>query len=112
MIKTGYMVEDGRRGHPRFHELLDTIRDLHDRKNSNYASGSDPLSNFKLSTEFGIEPWKGALVRMSDKWSRIVQLANGTPDAVGESLTDTLMDLAVYSLLTIVLMEERLDNQP
>ena len=94
-------------GHPRFYELLDEIRDLHDSKNADYSKSGDPLSNFRLCGAFGIPPWKGALVRMSDKWSRLTELANGKAQKViDEKITDTLMDLAVYALLMIILWEE------
>jgi len=94
-------------GHPRFYELIEEIKKTHSDKNHDYATASDPLSNLKLSQEIGIPPWKGVLVRMSDKWSRITQLASGKKAQVkGEAITDTLKDLAVYSLLCLILYEE------
>jgi len=57
--------------------------------------------------DIGIDAFKGTLVRMCDKWSRIKQLASGTPDAVGESIIDTLRDLSVYSLIAIILYEQQ-----
>jgi len=95
------------RGHPRFYELVDEIRDLHQKKNHDYSSDHDPLANFKLCEEFGIPAWLGCLVRISDKYSRIVQLASGKEAQVKEeAITDTLRDLSVYSLLCIILYEE------
>ena len=94
------------RGHPRFYELIDIIKDLHDRKNANYADSKNPLSNFQECVSFGVDAHMGTMVRMSDKWSRLKQLIQGKPDEVGESIKDTLMDLAVYSLLEIILIEE------
>jgi hypothetical protein len=82
------------------------MEDLHDRKNSNYSADHDPLSNLKASEEFGIPGYIGTMIRMSDKWSRLVQLMRGKEDLVGESMKDTLLDLAVYSLLEIILLEE------
>ena len=93
-------------GHPRFKELLEEIKDLHERKNTNYATEEDPLSNLRKSESFGIPGYMGCLVRMSDKWSRIQELTKGKEDLVGESLKDTLQDLASYSLLCIILLEE------
>jgi hypothetical protein len=94
-----------RRGHPKFYELIAEICELHARKNSDYARDDDPLSNFRQCEQFGIPAWQGALVRMGDKWSRICELAKGkTPQ--NESLRDSLIDLAVYSLIDIVLLEE------
>jgi len=98
-----------KQGHPRFYELLEEIAKLHDKKNSNYAIDGDPLSNLKASEAFGIPAWQGTLVRMSDKWARLIELAKGKPDLVGESYVDTLKDLAVYCLLDIVLWEEASD---
>lgn len=83
------------------------MADLHDRKNANYASDSDPLSNLKMCESFGVPAVMGTMVRMSDKWSRLTQLAKGKPDEVGESMKDTLIDLAIYCLLMIILLEEK-----
>ena len=105
-IDCGDVMSDARQGHPMFYKLLKKAADLHDRKNTNYAAATDPLSNLKASGRMGIEPWKGALVRMQDKMSRLEQLAQGTPDLVGESIEDSLMDLGIYAFLAIVLLRE------
>ena len=34
-------------GHPRFYEIIEALKDLHSRKNHDYASGGDPLGNFR-----------------------------------------------------------------
>jgi len=91
---------------PKFHELLKEIAELHNKKNSDYATDEDPLSNLKLCTQFGIPAWKGCLVRMSDKWSRITQLSQKEASVIEESIIDTLKDLATYSLLCVILYEE------
>ena|ERR1035437_940414 len=97
-------------GSPRFYELLDEIADLHSRKSANYAKDNDPLSNLRVAENFGLPAYLGVLIRMSDKWSRIQELAKGKPDMVGESMKDTLLDLAIYSLLCIILLEEDKKN--
>lgn len=96
-------------GHPRFHQLLEEIGELHNRKNADYAGGHDPLANLRGSERLGIEAWKGVLVRLGDKFDRINNLAlrNGVAEVKDESIIDTLMDNAVYSLLCIILYEER-----
>lgn len=96
-----------RKGHPRFYELLKIIEDLHDRKNSNYAPDADPLANLRISENFGVKPWIGTLIRISDKFSRLQELAKGKKDLVGENVKDTLLDLSIYSLLAIILYEEK-----
>lgn len=100
------LFAEGRNGHPRFYELLEEIAELHHRKNFNYAKQGDPLSNFRMCEEFGVPATVGTMVRISDKYSRLTQLMKGKKDMVGESLKDTFMDMAVYALLEIVLLEE------
>lgn len=90
---------------PAFGLLLDEIKALHDSKNHDYAADADPLSNLRRAEAFGIPAWKGVLVRLTDKWSRIEQLASGK-EPKHESLRDSLIDNAVYSLLAILLLEE------
>lgn len=91
---------------PAFVALVDEILKLHESKNSDYAKDSDPLSNLRRCQAFGIEPFKGVLVRLTDKWSRIEELAGGkTPKH--ESLRDSLIDNAVYSLLAVLLLDEQ-----
>ncbi len=104
---TSYTAQ-GRHGHPEFYKLLDAMADLHDRKNHDYAADADPLSNLKLCEGLGIPAWKGVLVRLTDKWSRITQLSTKAPLVTDESMEDTLIDNAVYSLLAIVLRREEM----
>jgi hypothetical protein len=93
---------------PKFVELLNELKSLHERKNSAYAgASSDPFKNFRYAELFGISAFKGCMVRMSDKFIRIANLSqNPDADKVGENIVDTLMDLAAYSLIAICLYEE------
>jgi hypothetical protein len=92
----------------RFMELLDVMRDIHVRKNAGYSGDSpDAFSNFRESEDFNVSAFKGCMVRMSDKWSRIKCLSkNPDNDKVGEAITDTLIDLANYSIIAVCLYEE------
>jgi len=97
-------------GHPRFYELVEEMARIHQMKNQDYGGG-DPLGNFREAEKIGIEPWRGALVRLLDKYSRVTSLVNGR-QVKDENIKDTLLDLANYAVLTIVLMEEKgLDNE-
>jgi len=91
--------------HPRFLELLDEMKKIHLAKDHDYA-GEVPFSNFYKSKSFGVEPWVGAMVRMSDKWSRLCNLATKEPAVVEESFDDTLIDLANYALICYILRED------
>ena len=95
-------------GHPMFHELLEKMRDIHNRKNADYGDGRQ-LGNFMEAEDFGVEAWRGALVRLSEKYSRVKSLAkrvNQEGEVKDESFEDTLIDLANYALLTLILYKE------
>lgn len=97
-------------GSPEYLKLLADMRDLHIAKNAGYAGAGneDPWANFRMSEAFGVEPFKGVLTRMSDKYIRITNLVKDpSNERVGESLDDTLMDLAAYALIAICLRRER-----
>jgi len=91
----------------RFHEIVKEMVDLHDRKNHDYA-GDDYLSNFLMCEKhMGIPGWKGCIIRLSDKMARIMNVARDDETSVGdETIIDTLMDLAVYAIITRILYED------
>jgi hypothetical protein len=89
--------------------VLSDASQLHLAKNAGYAGADnpDPWANFRLATSFGVSPFDGVLVRLSDKWSRIQSLRrNPSNDRIGESLLDTLRDLAAYALIAICIQQE------
>jgi hypothetical protein len=93
------------KGSERFHELLREIGDLHDKKQSDYGREHDPFANVRASTEWGVPSWVGAMVRATDKLRRLQTFAiRGT--LANEGVADSLKDLAVYSLIALVLFEE------
>jgi len=94
-------------GHPDFYKLLKQMADLHSRKNHDYAGRSDPLKNLRACERLNLEPFLGVLVRLQDKWSRLEEFVkSGQLMVKDESVIDTLMDNAVYSLLAIILYQE------
>jgi len=89
-----------------FLELLEEVRELHMSKSQDYGSTSDPLANIRQGADFvGIEHWRGCMVRIADKVQRLRTFCQ-TGRLVHEGVRDTLMDLAAYSLLAIVLHDE------
>jgi hypothetical protein len=91
-----------------FFDLCDALKEMHRRKSSDYGcpSGTDPLANIRNGAKFvGIPDWKGAMVRLSDKVTRLASY-NATGRLENESLDDTLLDLASYSLLALLLHRE------
>jgi hypothetical protein len=92
-------------GDPRFHELLRQIGELHDKKQLDYGADQDPFANVRASERWGIEPWVGALVRLNDKVHRLQQFAK-KGELANESAEDSMLDIAVYSLIALILYRE------
>jgi hypothetical protein len=89
-----------------YFDLLDRMKDLHSSKSRDYGSEHDPLANIRNGALFvGIEPWKGAMVRLSDKVTRLATF-NRTGRLEHEGVEDNLMDLASYALLALLLYRE------
>ena len=105
---TGKKKTNPKGGHPDFYKLLEQMADLHSRKNHDYAGTKDPLKNLRACERLNLEPFLGVLVRLQDKWSRLEEFVNSKQLMVkNESVIDTLMDNAVYSLLAIILYQEQ-----
>lgn len=88
----------------RLDALAATISATYARKNADYGD-----SFGKSVQRYGLI---SALTRMSDKWNRLETLilnrvngGNG-PMVKDEALTDTLMDLATYCLMTVMELDE------
>jgi hypothetical protein len=97
-----------------FFDLCDSLKEMHRRKSRDYGcpSGEDPLANIRNGARFvGIPSWKGAMVRLSDKVTRLAAY-NATGRLENESLEDNLFDLASYALLALLLHREDRDATP
>ena len=93
----------------RFTELLQEMQALHESKNADYSSDKAKLECFTESEKIGVPAFKGCFIRLSDKYKRAQQLIkSGHNQVADEKLEDTMLDLAVYSLLFIELYESRL----
>jgi hypothetical protein len=93
-----------------FKSALDEVWQMHRSKSHDYGSQHDPLANIRNGAEFvGIEPWRAAMVRLSDKVTRLATF-NRTGELCHEAVEDTLLDLASYALLCLVLRRESSDG--
>lgn len=89
--------------------VLQRLADIHVNKNAGYSGDSiDTWKNLRrCQREFGISIIDGILTRMCDKMSRYETLCKDpSKDKVGESLADTLLDLAAYSIILYVVLRE------
>jgi hypothetical protein len=109
-LKGDGIKHEQRPGSLPFLDLLEELRTLHLSKSQDYGSESDPLANIRQGAEFvGIEAWRGCMVRVADKVQRLKTYCR-TGRLVHEGVRDTLLDLAAYSLLAIVLFDEGKDG--
>ena len=78
---------------------------MHNKKQLDYGRTGDPFANVRASADFGIPGWVGCMVRANDKMRRIQKAASGG-ELANESVEDSLLDLAVYSIIGLVLYRE------
>ena len=115
-----------RAGHPKFFKLLEEMADLHERKNKQYASGEDPLGNFKRGSQIckkffhpniQKDPVKLAaaycLVLATKQIDGAIEIiAEGkknTPDSISEKLRDVLV---YFGIADCIFADEELDIAP
>lgn len=79
------------------------------RKSSDYASDTDPYSNFREAETMGLTVEQGILLRMGDKWSRLKELIGKGKQAQvsDEKIEDTLRDIANYSAILYNYLKEK-----
>lgn len=83
----------------KFKHIANELVSLYEKKNNAY--GNSFGDTFK---KLGII---SAVTRISDKYNRLCNLAkHPNIDNLGESIEDTLMDLASYSIMTLMELEK------
>lgn len=99
-------------GDLRFWNILSEMWSLHCKKGNDYGSketalgGKDDfLANLRASEDFGIEAWVGALIRANDKMIRLKNATQGH-ELANESVEDSMIDLACYAVLSLILFRE------
>lgn len=96
-------------GDPGFIAILEEMLALHIKKGADYGTNKDIFANVRASEEFGVEGWKGAVLRANDKMSRLKAFCvNGRLQ--NEGVEDTLIDLANYIVIALAL--RRAEQEP
>jgi len=95
------MAENKLTQEQRIETICDEVKELLIRKNRDYGD-----SFAKQFAKYGV---LSGMIRMDDKMSRLDNLVGGASDSVGESLEDSMCDLAGYAILT--LLELRKSNE-
>lgn len=100
-VRTGYASTEQKQSKPeRFAQIAQSMVNIYESKNADYGdSFSDSVK------EFG---YIAGIVRMSDKFNRLKTLLAHNKEAYikTESVKDTLIDLASYSVMLLMELEE------
>lgn len=85
-----------------FVKLTEQMIDIQSKKGMDYGEETDGLRNLRRRGVHGV------VARIGDKLSRLESLTQPgrTAQVVGESLDDTLLDMANYCLLLIILRKD------
>jgi hypothetical protein len=103
-----------RYGHPMFHTLIEEIRELHEKKNRQYATPEDPLGNFRRTGKIiakmlkpGLDPTLAScLAFMSKQVDGVYEIFGEAKTDTIDSLEDKLLDIAVYSIIAMIMVRE------
>jgi hypothetical protein len=96
-------------GHPEFYKILKEMAELHYKKSSDYGVDKDPLANLNGALDWGMSPLQGIFLRIGDKIKRLQTYAvKGSLQ--NEGVEDTLLDLACYAILGLVVLREDEDR--
>lgn len=103
-------------GHRKFYEIMFDLMDLHNKKNHDFASDEDPLSNFDrvghLTDMYDVWGWdvsssvKVAVIYKLKQFDAFMNLLQQNKKALVEGVPERLKDVAVYSVLEMILYEE------
>lgn len=94
----------------KFVDLTTKMFQIIKAKNQDYSGPGEAFTNFnqiELMTKGVVSREMGTVVRMTDKLSRVILLLQGSGQVLDEKIEDTLLDLANYSLLLILMLEEK-----
>jgi len=86
-------------------ELLDQMKTTHDKKNKDYGTQNEPFANVLASQELGVDPILAVCIRMNDKVTRLKSFLD-KGNLENESVEDSLLDIAVYSIINVVIIDE------
>jgi hypothetical protein len=90
-----------------FQYFTEEMKGIMMRKGDDYAASSDRLSNFKMAGPIaGMTAEQNCLSLMATKVARLGQLIASNKGPRNESVHDSLIDLANYTVLLAMLIED------
>jgi len=104
-------------GDKQFYDILIELADLHNKKNTDYASRQEPLRNFTTVGQslegyniltFGYSATKTALTYAYKQWDAALKLLGRAEKGNVEGVSQRLNDIAVYVIIARILYERGL----
>jgi len=104
------------RGHPKFYKILEEIAQLHNDKNTDYATQENPLRNFtsvgQLCKHYGLvtegnEAQKVCIIYALKQLDAALKLLQNNEKGKVEGRKQRYLDVAVYLLIASILDEEQ-----
>jgi len=87
--------------------ILENMQSVYEAKDNDYSATGLPMGNLRKCEDAGIDAWRGCLVRIGDKMSRLENfLKEKEYLVISEKAEDTVIDLANYAILMSCLIEE------
>ena len=87
--------------------ILDNMQTVYEAKDNDYSATGLPMGNLRKCEDADIDAWRGCLVRIGDKMSRLENfLKEKEYLVISEKAEDTVIDLANYAILMSCLIEE------
>lgn len=97
-------------GDPRFLRALREMGWLHQKKGADYGRTGDSFANVRAAQQWGVPAWVGAMVRANDKIVRLQAAAFGSK-LQNEGVEDSLIDLACYAVIALILFREQSETR-
>lgn len=102
-------------GHPEFYKIVEELKELHSRKNFQYATSDNPLANFqrcgnlikKLLKPSVDAPLADAMILMSKQIDAVYEMVGEGKTGTEEEIVDKFRDIAVYSIISMILLKEK-----
>jgi hypothetical protein len=100
------------KGHEEFPVVLLQMLKLHSSKSNDYASDANPFANIELCERAGFPAWKGVIIRLGDKYSRLLNALAGKLFK-HEGVEDAFLDNSCYSIIGLIEYRKAMkDNGP
>ena len=101
LLKEFKKVIDNWIGHVDFPFILLKMLEVHNNKSNDYANEESPFANIELCERGGFPAWKGVIIRLGDKYSRLLNALQGKLFKY-EGVTDAFIDTAIYSIIGLI----------